>query len=435
MRRQSGQPIHASTSIAPLIAADVGGTHARLALIDCVPGGDVPFAVASYEKYACGDFPSLAAIIRAFRDAHVGVPARHVALAIAGYVIDDAVVNLSLPWPVSISGLRDALDLRELAIVNDFEAAAHALGHLGADDASLLSGPAQAGEGPVLLVGPGTGLGAALRIAHPQRTLVLATEAGQATLAPDSEREFALLRELRARGSRVLIEDVMSGTGLANLHAAVRALRGAPPQALTPAQITAAALERSDAHAVETVEVFCGWFGSVLGDLALLYGATGGVYLAGGVLPQMKPLLLQSRFVERFLDKGAMSAALQRTPVRLIEHARLGVLGAASWYLQRDAARHGGAQPGSVEHGPSEADLARAASIGSASIGSAPGESASGESAFNQSDSIRPGSDRRRSTTRRALRADTPAGTAAQPSKDRPDPASGAQRTRQRTKT
>jgi glucokinase len=405
VRRQPGQPIHASASIAPLIAADVGGTHARLALIDSPPRDGTPFVVARYEKYACGDFASLAAIVQAFRDAHAAAPVERLALAIAGYVIDDEVVNLSLPWRVSIPQLRDALGLRELAIVNDFEAAAHALGHLDADDASLLSGPAQAGAGPLLLVGPGTGLGAAVRIPHPRETRVLATEAGQATLAPDSELEFALLRELRARGTRVLIEDVMSGTGLANLHAAVRVLRGAAPLALTPAQITAAALERSDAHAVETVDVFCGWFGSVLGDLALLYGATGGVYLAGGVLPQMKPLLLQSRFVERFLDKGAMGAALQRTPVRLVEHARLGVIGAASWYLQRDAARRGSIEFSSIEQGSIEPD------------------------------SIRPGSDRRRSTTRRALRADTPAGTAAQPSKDRPDPASGAQRTRPRTKT
>lgn len=375
MGSESGQRIHVLASAESLIAADVGGTHARLALIEPAADGGAAFAVTRYEKYVCGDFASLAAIVETFRDTHLDVPIERVALAIAGYVIDDTVVNLSLPWHVSIAELRDALGLRELAIVNDFEAAAHALGHLGADDASLLSGPAQAGEGPLLLVGPGTGLGAAVRIPHPHEVLVLATEAGQATLAPDSELEFALLRELRRRGSRVLVEDVMSGTGLANLHAAVRALRGAEPRALTPAQITAAALERSDAHAVEAVEVFCGWFGSVLGDLALLYGATGGVYLAGGVLPQMKPLLLRSRFVERFLDKGAMRAALERTPVRLVEHARLGVIGAASWFFQLD------------------------------------------------------------SRTRRAVGADTPAGTAAQPGRERPEPASGAQRTRQRTTT
>ncbi|MEP7043138.1 MAG: glucokinase [Dokdonella sp.] len=328
---------------APLIAADVGGTHARIALVEPAADGAAAFAIPHYQKYACAEFPSLAAIIGTFRDTHLHAQVDRVALAIAGYVIDDAVVNVSLPWTVSVSGLRAALGVRELAIVNDFEAAAHAIGHIDASNAILLSGPAVAADGPVLLVGPGTGLGAAVRIPHPQRTLVLATEAGQATLAAQSDFEFELLRELRRRGTRVLIEDVLSGTGLANLHAAIRALRAAPARAMTPAQITAAALARSDAFASETVEVFCAWFGSVLGDLALLYGATGGIYLAGGVLPQMKPLLLQSRFVERFIEKGTMREALARTPVRLIEHAQLGVIGAASWYFNRfaiDAGAH-----------------------------------------------------------------------------------------------
>jgi glucokinase len=105
---------------------------------------------------------------------------------------------------------------------------------------------------------------------------------------------------------------------------------------MSAAQISAAARERSDALAVETVDVFCGWFGSVLGDLALLYGAQGGIYLAGGVLPQMKDLLVRSRFVERFLDKGAMREALARTSIRLVDHAQLGIIGAASWYFDRE---------------------------------------------------------------------------------------------------
>lgn len=335
MSSDSGRNTVLRAAAPPLIAADVGGTHARVALIGPALNGAAEFAIPHYRKYACADFPSLAAIIDEFRSAVAQVRVDRVALAIAGYVVDDAVINVNLPWKVSISGLRAALDVRDLAIVNDFEAVAHAIGHIDLASATLLSGPVQAVEGPVLVVGPGTGLGAAVRIPHPQHPLILATEAGQATLAPDTDFEIEVLRELRKRGSRVLIEHVLSGTGLVNLHAAIRSLRAAPPLALTPAQITAAALARSDALAAETVDVFCAWFGSVLGDLALLYGAQGGIYLAGGVLPQMKELLLQSRFVERFLDKGAMREALARTPVRLIDHAQLGVIGAASWYFSR----------------------------------------------------------------------------------------------------
>ena len=322
---------------APLIAADVGGTHARVGLVE---GDARGFAVTRYHKYACADYPDLATILDAFRREAAHPAAARVALAIAGYVVDDAVVNVNLPWPVSLSQLRHALGVHDLAVVNDFEAIAHAIDHVGADDTRLLSGPAGAVSGPVLVVGPGTGLGAALRIPRAgvaRGVFVLPTEAGQATLAADTDLEFDVLRELRRRGSRVLIEHVLSGTGLVNLDAALRRLRGAPERGLTPAQITAAAEAASDAIAVETVEVFCGWLGGVLGDLALLYGAQGGIYLAGGVLPQMRGLLARSTFAARFLDKGALREALARVPVHLVEHAQLGVLGAASWYFARDA--------------------------------------------------------------------------------------------------
>ena len=79
--------------------------------------------------------------------------------------------------------------------------------------------------------------------------------------------------------------------------------------------------------------MFCGLLGSAVGDMALLYGVQGGIYLAGGILPQIREFLINSSFVERFLNKGPMRAALERIPVRLVEHGQLGVIGAANWYL------------------------------------------------------------------------------------------------------
>src|SRR5262249_24520219 len=157
---------------------------------------------------------------------------------------------------------------------------------------------------------------------------------------PETDLELDVIRELRKTIKRVQVEHVLSGTGLVNLHRVIAALRGVAAHTRTAAEITAAALARSDAVAVETANVFCAWLGGVLGDLALTYGAQGGIYLAGGVLPQMKDLVAKSAFVERFLDKGAMREVLAQTPVRLVEHAQLGVIGAASWYLARHPIEH-----------------------------------------------------------------------------------------------
>jgi glucokinase len=105
-----------------------------------------------------------------------------------------------------------------------------------------------------------------------------------------------------------------------------------------PAEVTRSALTRSDEAAVEALEMFCGLLGSFVGDLVLLYGARGGVFLAGGILPQIRELLLTSTFAARFFNKGVMHAYLQQVPVRLMEHGQHGVIGAAGLYLDGHSA-------------------------------------------------------------------------------------------------
>jgi len=160
---------------------------------------------------------------------------------------------------------------------------------------------------------------------------VLSTEAGQSALTASTELETEVVRHLLRERSHIPVEHILSGPGLSRLYATLGALRGMPIQASTPADITAAAVAGDDELATQTLNVFCGWLGSTVGNLVLLYGAQGGVYLAGGILPQISDFLLRSDFVERFRDKGAMRPMLERVPVNLIEHGQLGVLGAAGW--------------------------------------------------------------------------------------------------------
>jgi glucokinase len=291
-----------------------------------------------YEKYVCADYPSLSAILREFLDSLGGAAVQEAAIACAGYCLDGTIINTNLPWTVSLERIRADLSLSAVEFVNDFEAVAYATPHLDLRDTTLLTQAVEpAASAPTLIVGPGTGLGAAVRIPTNGGHLVLATEAGQAAFAPSNDREIDVLRLLRRKSRHVSIERVLSGPGLVNLHASLCELRGVTPVLNSPADITRAALDEADVAARDALDMFCGLMGSVLGDLVLLYGAQGGAYLAGGILPQIKPFLLGSSFVERFLDKGQMRPVLERVPVRLIEHGQLGVLGAASWYLQHRA--------------------------------------------------------------------------------------------------
>ncbi|WP_244479145.1 glucokinase family protein [Stenotrophomonas terrae] len=323
-----------SASAAPLLAADVGGTHVRIGLVQPGAHPAAPLQLLAYRQYRCADYPDLSTILAQFPIDRSEV--RECAIASAGYALPDGtVISANLPWPLSCNRIRDDLGFEAVHLVNDFEAVAHAAAHIDAGQSLLLSGPADAAEGPVLIVGPGTGLGAALWIPNGSRSMVLATEAGQASLSASTALEMAVLQQMLQGRSHVAIEHALSGPGLLNLYNALCVVRDRAAVHRSPDAISAAACDGSDPLAVETLQLFCAILGSTIGDMALLYGAQGGIYLAGGILPKISQFVLNSNFAERFLNKGPMREALQRIPVKLVEHGQLGVIGAASWYLGR----------------------------------------------------------------------------------------------------
>lgn len=315
------------------IAADVGGTNARISVVHVDTDGGIQ--VLAWRKYPCADYLSLGDILADFVADH---PAREgidcMVIASAGVLVGDEVINSNLPWRISLSELRNALHLRELHVVNDFAAAAHGTNVLADADSRLLTpGVAQAERGPALVVGPGTGLGAAICIPYGDAVVVLPTEAGMAAFAPGTEREIDILRWLQQQGARhVCTEQMLSGPGLVNIYRALCALNGETVILTTPAAITAAA-RQEHALALEAVLTFCALLGSVIGDLAVI-GSAKSVFVAGGIVPQIADFLPRSAFAQRLVDKGAMRAVLETVPVRLVENEKLGVLGAASWYQQ-----------------------------------------------------------------------------------------------------
>lgn len=332
---------HAERSI---LAADVGGTHARIGLVASGKAGQEPVRMLHCHRYNCCDWPGLTAMLQDFVVQLSSTPHRQAAvdiedcaIACAGYVLDDTIVNKNLPWPMSIRAIRADLGIRHLVVINDFEATAYATQFIHASDThTIIEAPTPAAGGPVLVMGPGTGLGSAVLLPGASHAQVLPTEAGQISLAPGTEREIEILRVLRRERSHVSFEDALSGPGLLKLYGALCKLRGVAPRWLTPADVTKAAMANTDGAALETMEVFCGLLGGFVGDMTLLYGARGGVYLAGGILPRIRSFLRASTFAERFFDKGVMQAFLKKVPVRLVEDNELGVFGAGAWFFDHE---------------------------------------------------------------------------------------------------
>ena len=331
----------ANVPATPFLAADIGGTFARVAWLHMPSEAEREVEVLAYRTFACAEFEGLAELLRFFVASEVRTRVRRCVLACAGYVNGEDVLNDNAAWPINLAQLRQALGFDEVAVLNDLEALAYAVDSGSASGSRLLCGPDVRNDGSILVIAPGTGLGAALRLPAHAGGRVLATEAGQMDYAPHSLREREVLAQLVPDGGYMAYEHIVSGPGLLTLYLALCALQGETPMLESPEAVSAAAAACSDAQAVEAVEIFCASLGSFAGSLAMTFMAVG-VYLAGGFLHSMFALLERSAFAERFLHGRSVRALLSQVPVWVTEHGRNGVLGAARWYLGRGLPPPGG---------------------------------------------------------------------------------------------
>ena len=172
----------------------------------------------------------------------------------------------------------------------------------------------------MLVLGPGTGFGAAALVWQDGRAIPIATEGGHNTLPGSSPREDAIIAHLRGRFGHVSIERAISGPGLENIYHAIAAVDYLSVPARNPNEITHAALNEDCPVSRMALETFCAMLGTVTGNFALTFRAFGGVYIAGGIAPRIVDFLARSEFRSRFEGKGRYRNFLERIPTSVIVH-------------------------------------------------------------------------------------------------------------------
>jgi len=304
------------------LVGDVGATNARFGL--AAPDG----AILHSSIFACADFAEIGLAAEAYLigRGNLAMPRRG-ALAIAAPITGDEVRMTNHPWSFSVAALRDRLGLDRLLAINDFTAVALALPHLSAADRMAVGGGAPVGGRPIAVLGPGSGLGVSGLIPAGAGWIPLAGEGGHVTMAPGSERENAVLGEMRRRFGHVSAERCVSGPGLVNLYNSLAALDSVPAAPYTAAQIADPDTSARDPLCREATAMFCAMLGAVAGDLVLTLGAQGGVYIAGGIVPRLGARFVDSGFRARFEAKGRMSAYLAAIPSHVVTHPLPAFLG------------------------------------------------------------------------------------------------------------
>lgn len=305
------------------LVADIGGTNARFALAPLE--GRRPAVEA--RSWRVADFPTLGEAAMAYlAEAAPRARVRTGMIAVAGPADRDEIKVTNYRWQFSVSQTRRQLGLDQLFVINDFAANSWGVLQLPNDRLTPLGGPqaAEAARGIYAVVGPGTGLGVGAIHLSDSGVAVFASEGGHIDYAPVSDEEAEIFRWLKQRHHRVSYERLLCGAGLLNIYRAI----GGSDAVRAPEEVTAR--EAQDPLAARAIRIFCEVLGSFAGNVALMFGAWRGVYLAGGMLGPIRDELLAGGFRARFDDKGRFGAELVKVPALLVEEPALGLIGAAA---------------------------------------------------------------------------------------------------------
>jgi glucokinase len=306
-----------------ILAADLGGTHARLLLARCQGDGWLTLRQSSLPSR---DFSCFADLLAAFL--RPGEQPDSACIAAAGPLGDGCLQLTNLPWLLDAAAISRQFAIPRVQLLNDFAAQTHALRLLQPSQlCPLQSGTPQA-DGLCALLGAGTGLGMALLAGGTAQPLALPSQGGHADFAPQDQQQIDLLRYLLPTHGRVSLELLLSGQGLSRLYAFLGA-RPVTASDLPDARAISQAAAAGDALAAETLRLFARLLGAAAGNLALTSLAMGGVYLSGGIAPKILPYLQQPEVREAFCNRPPMRELLQRIPLYVVLDEQLGLQGAA----------------------------------------------------------------------------------------------------------
>jgi glucokinase len=309
-----------------ILVGDVGGTNVRLAVARVNQSGHVDLAHVS--RLPVATFPSLNEAIEAWKQGGRQLPQTAV-FALAGPTGADIVRFTNSNWVVSASETQHKFGFGSVTLVNDFAAQARAVPANRPDEfETLIDGVAVAGA-PMVVLGPGTGLGMAILMPDGNDWRVISTEAGHQAYAPCSPRERQILEHVSKTLPYVSYENLVSGLGLDRLYHAICALEGKPARLKGGDEIGPSAIAGDDICAVEAVEVMMMSLATFAGNAILSSGAKGGCVIAGGVAEALAPFMRTQAFKERLTARGPISGYFNGIPVRRARDSFAALEGAA----------------------------------------------------------------------------------------------------------
>ena len=307
-----------------VLAGDIGGTNARFVLFQ-----NGQFNHASLHSLPVSGHKNLADTIADYLTKIDCDTIDKIALSAATTArYEDEIELTNCEVRFSVSGLVERFRLQSARVINDFTAAALGVVSLPAEHLQLIHKGMPDPIAPRAVLGPGTGLGVSGLVYSGSHWIPLQGQGGHVTSVVQSQRELAINKLLAEQFGHVSAERYLSGSGTISVYKAVCQLDGLPLQCVTPAEISANAIAGKCPACVEVMQLFCKLLGVVAGNLALTLGASGGIYITGGIVPRLGEFFLNSNFLQELHNKGRFSSFVTDMPVWLVNSGEPALYGA-----------------------------------------------------------------------------------------------------------
>ena len=309
-----------------IIAADIGGTHANFSIASVSNSHPEILFSGTFDSASCARFPDLINTFLAEAGSK-GLTPEAGCFAVAGPVVNQRVRMTNARFVVDAKEIQKNTSLRDVLIINDFEAVAYATNALNRRDHKTLNkGKPQ--EGVRAAIGAGTGLGKSILHFNGKFYKPLPSEGGHSDLPLQSRDELDLAEFIikEKRANQIRYEDVLSGPGLEILYKYLRSRKfPSSPPGRTANDISLS--RKSDPCSREAFAWFVRFYARCARNFALDTLPRGGLYIAGGIVAKNPDMF--SQFMREFVKNDVHSKLLKEIPVFLITNYQISLVGAA----------------------------------------------------------------------------------------------------------
>ena len=319
-----------------LLVADIGGTNARFAYKD-----DVSNELSNFSYLKCTDFENIFDAIKYYQEEN-NLHIKNMSIAVASTTKHDAIKFTNNHWNFKQSEVFEYFKLDKLIFINDFVAQSLCFSTFYKDltiDPSLNNKTALNNnldivrpgipiiKAPLLVTGPGTGLGVCTLLNLDGSSIAIEGEGGHSSFAPNSDIEVELLQFLRKKYDHVSNERIVSGSGIEEIFKFILSRQGKQSSKMKAPEIGDKAL-LGELDALNSVKLMFSILGTIVSSVILINGAQGGVILSGGITPKLHRIFKESNFEKNLLNKGRRYNYIKDVPIWLTKDNNNGLKGA-----------------------------------------------------------------------------------------------------------